>query len=138
MKRADSTLGELMARTILPETRRDPHLTLMEVLFHVNFLSFDDKGLSPAYKDWASLPRNTPLPLVRWRNPISLQWEPPDPLLSHGRWYACVSSQTSMMPIWVLVRGVCLAMDQPASTKDGSDVYTPLSSSHCPSNKLTY
>lgn len=47
--------------------------------------------ISPVYKHWASLPRNTPLPLVRWRDPISLQWQPPTPL-TRGRGYACVFS----------------------------------------------
>lgn len=33
-----------------PELRSDPKLAL---LVHVSFLSFDDKGLSPAYRHWA-------------------------------------------------------------------------------------
>ena len=74
---------------ISPEVGRDPHLPLTEVLFRMNFLSFDDKGLSPAYKHWAFLPRNSPLLLVKWRDPISLQWLPPVPLLTQGRGYAC-------------------------------------------------
>lgn len=48
----ERALKKLLARTITPEARRDPHLALTEVLFHMNFLSFDDKGFSPVYKHW--------------------------------------------------------------------------------------
>ncbi|KAL6070930.1 hypothetical protein STEG23_005765, partial [Scotinomys teguina] len=61
------------------------HLALTEVLFHKNFLSFGDKGLSLAYKHWAYLPRNMSLPLVRWRDPISLKWQLSAPLLTYER-----------------------------------------------------
>lgn len=54
-----------------PLNPRDLHLPLVEVLFHGNFLSVDEKGLSPAYKHGSFLLRNTPLLSVRWRDPIS-------------------------------------------------------------------
>lgn len=57
--------------------------------FHMNFVNFDDMGLSPAYKHYASLPRNTPLPLMIWRGLISLQWQLPYPMLTHEWGYAC-------------------------------------------------
>ena len=38
-----------------PETRRYPHLALTEVLFHMNFLSFDGKELRLANKHYVFL-----------------------------------------------------------------------------------
>ena len=63
VERINRALKELLTRTISPEARRDPHLSLTEVTFHMNFLSFDDEGLNTAYRHWVSLPRTTPLPL---------------------------------------------------------------------------
>ena len=99
VERMNRTLKELLAKTVSPEARRDPLLALTEVLLHMNFLSFEEKGLCQVYKHWESLPRNTPQPLVGWRNPISLQWQPPAPLQTHERGYACVIPQTSTMPL---------------------------------------
>lgn len=40
-----------MASLISPEAKQDPNLGLLEVLlFHINFLNFDEAGLSPAHK----------------------------------------------------------------------------------------
>ena len=50
VERTIRALTELLARTFPPEDRRDPHLTLTEVLFHMDLISFDDKGLRPTYK----------------------------------------------------------------------------------------
>ena len=41
-------LSSSLARATSSEFKRDPHLALVEFLFHVNFLSLDEKGLSPA------------------------------------------------------------------------------------------
>lgn len=51
------------------EPKRDPHLALEEVLFHVNFLSFNVKWLSPAYKHWTFLPKTLP---SNWLKPNNL------------------------------------------------------------------
>ena len=63
------------AQVTSAESKRDPHLALVEVLFHGNSLFFSEKGLSPAYKHWAFLLKGIPFPLVRWRNPITSQWQ---------------------------------------------------------------
>lgn len=73
-----------LAPVTSPEPKRDPPLALVEVLFHVNFLSFDEKWLVPAYKHWAFLPRDTPLPLDR-RDPITSQWQLFALLLTRGK-----------------------------------------------------
>lgn len=52
MEREIQTLKELLAQIISPEAKGDPNLALVEVVFHINFLSFGDKGFSPAYKHW--------------------------------------------------------------------------------------
>jgi len=54
------------------------------------------KGLSPAYKHWAFLLRDTPLLLVRWRDPIFSQWQPPAMFLTRGQGYACVSPRMQL------------------------------------------
>lgn len=55
------------------------------------FLPFDEEGLSLASRHWASLPWETPLPLVRWRNHLTNVWTFPTPLLTtRGQGYACV------------------------------------------------
>lgn len=71
VERTNRTLKEALYKNISQEAKRDHYLALVEVLFHLNFLAFDDKGLSPAYKHWAFLPRETPLPLARWRDPLT-------------------------------------------------------------------
>lgn len=60
MEREIQTLKELLAQIISPEAKGDPNLALVEVIFHINFLSFGDKGFSPAYKHWACLPWDIP------------------------------------------------------------------------------
>lgn len=76
VERTNRVHKELLARTILIEARSSSGL------FHMNILSFDDKRLSPAYKHWTSLPMNTLLLLVKWRDTTSLQWQllPPQPV----------------------------------------------------------
>lgn len=59
-------IKEFLSQLISPEAKWDPNLVLLEVLFHISFLSFDKVGLSPAYKQQAYLPRDISLPLLRW------------------------------------------------------------------------
>jgi hypothetical protein len=42
------SLKALLAKLMSSEAKRDPHLALVEMLFHMNFLNSNDKGLSPA------------------------------------------------------------------------------------------
>lgn len=51
--------------------------------------------------------QGTHLPLVRWRDPISLQRQTSDPLLTHGRGYVCPFPRSATAQIWVPVRNVC-------------------------------
>lgn len=97
MEREIQTLKELLAQIISPEAKGDPNLALVEVIFHINFLSFGDKGFSPAYKHWACLPWES-LPLVRWKNSISPQWQLPAPEWPKGP-YACIFPQSTTTPI---------------------------------------
>jgi hypothetical protein len=99
-------LKEALAQVTFPASKRDPHIALVGVLFHVNFLTFNEKGLSPAYKHWAFLSKNTLLPLVRWRNPINSQCQPLAPLLTRGPGYAWVFSPGATAPIVVPSRDV--------------------------------
>lgn len=74
------------------------------------------------------------------RGVACLHWQPPAPLLTHGPGYICIFPQIAMTPIWVPVRDVCLAMDQPASTKegisqDGQCLYS-LCFSQCPPKQI--
>lgn len=39
-----------MAPVISPKAKQDPNLGLLQELFHINSLNFDEAGLSPAYK----------------------------------------------------------------------------------------
>lgn len=68
-------IKEFLSQLISPEAKWDPNLVLLEVLFHISFLSFDKVGLSPAYKHQAYLPRDISLPLLRWKEPINFQWQ---------------------------------------------------------------
>lgn len=65
VERTNRVIKELLARTISPEARQDPHLAGTEVLFHMNIFIFDDKRLSPVYKHWESRAKNILLSLVR-------------------------------------------------------------------------
>lgn len=78
-----------------------------EVLFHLNFHTFDDQGLCPAYKHWIFLPRNTSLTLVKWKYPLTS--------LLTQRWeYVCVFPQESTIPGWMPGWDI-----QPARKKEG-------------------
>lgn len=65
VERSTQTLKDLLTQFTSPESKHDLPLALAEAHFHLNFLTFDDQGLSPAYKHWAYLPRNTTLALVQ-------------------------------------------------------------------------
>ena len=82
VEKINRVLKELLAKTISLEMRRDFHLVLTEVCSHINFLSFDRKGLSSAYKHWVTLPNNTAL---IGRVSIFLQWHPQATLLTSRR-----------------------------------------------------
>lgn len=115
VEKTDRAIVELLVKTITPEARRDPHLALTEVLFPMNFLSFNDKGLSLAYKP--SVNEYTPAS-GKMERFISLQCLLPAPLITCKRGYAYAFPQIAMMPIWVPIRDVCLIIDQPASIKE--------------------
>lgn len=85
LKRANCSLKGALAQVTSPESKRHSHLAWVEVLFHVSSLSLNEKGLSPAYKHWAFVQRDTPLTMVRWRDPITSQWRTPALLLTRGR-----------------------------------------------------
>lgn len=48
VEHANHTIKELLFWVISPETKQDPNLPLVEVLFCINFLSFEEAGLSLA------------------------------------------------------------------------------------------
>ena len=75
-------------------------------------LSFSEQRLSSATKHWKLLPRNTSLPLVTWRDPITSQWQLPALLLTRGQGYACVFPQDATVPIWVPSSNVGLAIER--------------------------
>ena len=114
MEGTNRALKELLAKVISPEARRNLHLALPEVLFHMNFLSFDDKGFNPAYKPYKE---HTPDPGDMERSYLH-KMVATSPLLTHERRYGYVFPQTATMTIWVPVRDVCPAMNQPAFTKE--------------------
>ena len=64
VERSNQTLKELLTHFISHESKRYPYLALVETLFLLNFLTFDDQGLSATYKHWAFLSGYTPLLLV--------------------------------------------------------------------------
>lgn len=65
VERANHSLKQVLAHVTYPVTKRDPYLALVKVLFHVNSISFAEKGLSTAYKHWEFWQRDTPFRLVR-------------------------------------------------------------------------
>ena len=89
----------LLAKTVSPEARRDPHPALAEVLFHMNFLSFEDKELSPSLQELGiSAKEHTSAP-----NEMETSYLPPiaaiSPPITYERGYAYVFPQTVMMAI---------------------------------------
>lgn len=48
VEHANHTIKELFFWVISPEAKQDPNLGLVEVLFCINFLGFDEAGLSLA------------------------------------------------------------------------------------------
>lgn len=84
VKHENCTIKLLLVQLLSPEAKQDPNSALVEVLFHIKLPNFNEAGLSLANKYWAYSPWDTPLPLVRWSDPITLQWQPPTPLLTRG------------------------------------------------------
>lgn len=107
IERANRSLKEELTGVTFPESKRDPYLASQ-----VNFLFFDEKGLSFAYKHWAFLPRDTALPLVRWKDPITSQWHVPALLLAKDKVMLVIPPQDTTDPIWVPLRDICLPTDQ--------------------------
>ena len=54
MLTANSSFIKVLAWNYSSESKRDSDLTLVEVLFQLNFISFNEKGLNPALNHWAS------------------------------------------------------------------------------------
>jgi transposase InsO family protein len=50
IERTNHSLKNELAWVSFPESKRYPHLALIEVLFHMKLCSFNEKGLSPTYK----------------------------------------------------------------------------------------
>lgn len=64
VEHANNTIKELLVWVIYPKAKQVTNFDLVEVLFHINFLNFDEAELSLAYKHWKFLSQYTPLPLV--------------------------------------------------------------------------
>ncbi|CAD7693502.1 unnamed protein product [Nyctereutes procyonoides] len=76
-----------------------PHMHLDLAIFILNFLIVHDDGYTPSEKHWG---KNTDPPLMaKWKDPMTGQWKGPDPLLRHGRGYACIFPQDEEAPRWV-------------------------------------
>lgn len=84
IERTHRTIKDLLQRQKNHHMPPDPQLALTEVLFTINFLTFDSQGISPAYKHWGSFPSQTPAPMVRWKDPLTGEWKGPHPLLTKG------------------------------------------------------
>ena len=78
--------------------KKYPHLSLVEVMFNVNFLHFEEKRMGLAYKHWVILQWSTPHPLVRWRDSIAFQRQWTTLFMSRGQSYVCVSPR---MQVWL-------------------------------------
>lgn len=113
MEWAKRTLKELILKQGFIMTHWDPHLTLLEALFQINFLIFDTTE-SPLQRNivgpilWRS-----PLPLVHWRYTLTRAWQGPHPLLTQGWGFVCVFPETSQMLIWIPAQNVCKGCDEP-------------------------
>ena len=117
VERTNRALKELLARAIYPEARQDPHLVLTEVLFYMKCLNFDDKRPNMTYKKMGiSAKEHIPAPDKMERFPSPSNGSHQAPWLTCEWGYTCVLFQTPKTPIWVLVRDVCPAVDQPSST----------------------
>lgn len=82
IKHENCTIKLLLVQLLSPEAKQDPNSAVVEVLFHIKFPNSNEAGLSLANKYWAYSPWDMPLPLVRWSDPITLQWQLPTALLT--------------------------------------------------------
>jgi hypothetical protein len=72
---------------------RSPKAHLTFVLFVLNFLQTDVKGLSAADQIATGM--------VKWRDPLTNEWKCPDPVLIWGRDSVCVFSQKEDRARWL-------------------------------------
>ncbi|XP_013374464.1 PREDICTED: endogenous retrovirus group K member 8 Pol protein-like isoform X1 [Chinchilla lanigera] len=85
IERTHQTLKTLIKKEGELHPQSTPDELLTKALITINLLTLDDKGLSPAHKHWGPLlAPPTPLPLVRWKDPMTQSWQPPAPLLTQG------------------------------------------------------
>ena len=52
LERTNRSLKALLTKFTLSEAKWDPHLTLVEKLLHMSFLTFDDNSLNFTHKHW--------------------------------------------------------------------------------------
>ena len=76
-----------------------PHNLLRHSLYTLNFLNVDKQGQTAAEKFWH--PHALPFAEVHWRDPLTNQWNGPDPVLIWGRGHACVFPRDAEDPRWV-------------------------------------
>lgn len=77
-----------------------PIQLLSHILFILNFLIFDNTGLSASQRLWGKKDISGH-PQVMWKDVQTGQWKGPDPVLIWGRGFACVFPTDAEQPIWV-------------------------------------
>ena len=76
-----------------------PHNLLQRSLYTLNFLNVDKQGQTASERFWH--PGALPFAEVRWRDPLTNQWNGPDPVLIWGRGHVCVFPRDAEDPRWV-------------------------------------
>ena len=80
-----------------------PHHVLNHALFVINHLNVYTQGQAAMKRHWTPEGIVT-RPLMKWKDLLTGEWRGRDMLLTCGRGYACVFSQDSTSPVWILDR----------------------------------
>lgn len=94
-----NTINKLKTTTLYP-TKGSPRNLLNHALFTLNFLHLDIQGKSAADRHWHQK-TNDQYAQVMWKNPSTLKWQGPDPVLIWGRGSACIYDTQEGGPRWL-------------------------------------
>ena len=82
-----------------------PRNKLAHALFVLNFLRLDNDGRSAADRHWHSGSKHSHATVI-WKDPLTSQWEGPDPVLIWGHGSACIYDQKNSEPRWLPERRI--------------------------------
>ncbi|XP_054555033.1 endogenous retrovirus group K member 8 Gag polyprotein-like [Talpa occidentalis] len=117
-------------------TPPDPHIRLSRALFTINFASLDTQTkLTRAEVHWQTQ-ANHSIRSVVWKEPHSLQWQPPAPVLAEAPGSLCIFPPGQPQPRWIPLRLTCLLHSLPSDPPNEEALSKPSENDPAPATTL--